>query len=114
MSDTQRKSKYTPRGLVAVIALCLVFAIFSGVLFKIQVIDAAEYAAAGSSVKVKTVKVEGARGEILDRNGNPLVTNRQGNSIIFDYSYFPSAKEQDKRNQIISALIDLFEQKGLV
>lgn len=113
MSDTQRKSKYTPRGLAAIIALSLVLTIFTGVLFKIQVIDGAEYEAAGSSIKVKTVKVEGARGEILDRNGNPLVTNRQGNSLIFDYSYFPSAKEQGKRNQIISALIDLFEQRGL-
>ncbi len=107
------KPKYTKRGLAAVVALCLIFGIFSAVLFKIQVIDGKEYAAAGSSIKVKTVKVEGARGEILDRNGNPLVTNRQGNSIIFDYSYFPSAKEQGKRNQIIGALISMFEQKGL-
>ena len=107
------KPKFSKRGLAAVVALCLIFGIFSGVLFKIQVIDGKEYAAAGSSIKVKTVKVEGARGEILDRNGNPLGTNRQGNSIIFDYSYFPSAKEQGKRNQIIAALISMFEQKGL-
>ncbi len=93
--------------------MCLIFAIFTGVLFKIQIIDGEKYAQAGSSIKVKTVKVEGARGEILDRNGSPLVTNRQGNSIIFDYSYFPSAKEQNKRNQIINALITMFEQKGL-
>ena len=114
MSDTQQKSKYTKRGLAAIIALSLVLTVFTGVLFKIQVIDGEKYAAAGSSIKVKTVKVEGARGDILDRNGSPLITNRQGNSIIFDYSFFPSSKEQGKRNTIISALIDMFESRGLV
>lgn len=113
MSDTQQKFKYTKRGLAAIIALSLVLTVFTGVLFKIQVIDGEKYAAAGSSIKVKTVKVEGARGDILDRNGSPLITNRQGNSIIFDYSFFPSAKEQSKRNTIIGALIDMFERSGL-
>lgn len=108
-----QKSKYSTRGLAAIIALSLALTFFTGVLFKIQVIDAEKYAAAGASIKVKTVKVEGARGDILDRNGNPLITNRQGNSIIFDYSFFPSAKEQGKRNTIIGALIDMFERRGL-
>lgn len=107
------KKSYSIRGISTIVVLCLIFGIFSGVLFKIQVIDGEKYAAAGNSIMVKTVSVEGARGEILDRNGNPLVINRQGNSLIFDYSYFPSAKEQSKRNQIINALITMFEQKGL-
>lgn len=108
-----RKKKMSSRGIVVVSAFLLVFAIFLGSLFKMQVIDGKEYAEAGSSISVKTVKVEGARGEILDRNGSPLVTNRQGNSIIFDYAYFPPIKENSKRNQIIKALIELFEQQGL-
>ena len=37
-----------------------------------------------------------------------LVGNRQGNSVIFDASEFPSAKEQEKRNEIILSLIELF------
>jgi len=107
------KKSYSIRGICTIVVLCLIFGIFSGVLFKIQVIDGEKYAAAGNAIMVKTVSVEGARGEILDRNGNPLVINRQGNSLIFDYSYFPSPKEQSKRNQIISALITMFEEKGL-
>ena len=108
-----RKKKMSSRGIVAVSAFVLVCAVFLGSLFKIQVIDGEEYAKAGSSISVKTVKVEGARGEILDRNGSALVSNRQGNSIIFDYAYFPSIKENSKRNQIIKALIELFEQQRL-
>ena len=83
-----RKKKMSSRGIVAVSAFVLVCAVFLGSLFKIQVIDGEEYAKAGTSISVKTVKVEGARGEILDRNGSALVSNRQGNSIIFDYAIF--------------------------
>ena len=109
----KRKGKFSSRGITVTVAFLLVVAIFLGSLFKLQVIDGAEYAKAGNAITVKTVKVEGTRGEILDRNGSPLVTNRQGNSIIFDYSYFPSIKENSKRNQIIKALIELFEAEGL-
>ncbi len=108
-----QKKKYSPRGICVMVIFLTVSIVFLGSLFKIQVIDGKEYAAAGNAISVKTVKVEGARGEILDRNGSPLVTNRQGNSIIFDYAYFPSAKENSKRNTIIKALIELFEGEGL-
>ena len=90
-----------------------VLAIFSATFFKIQIVDGEEYVKAGEQIKVKTVTVEGARGEILDRNGNPLVTNRQGNAIVFDSAFFPSAKEQGERNAIIYSLISLFEQQGV-
>lgn len=108
-----QKKKYSPRGIFVIAIFSVISLVFLGSLFKIQVIDGKEYAAAGNAISVKTVKVEGARGEILDRNGSPLVTNRQGNSIIFDYAYFPSAKENSKRNTIIKTLIELFESEGL-
>ena len=56
--------------------------------------------------------IEAARGEIVDRNGNPLVTNRQANSIILDAAYFPSGRENEARNTIILNLISLFEKNG--
>ncbi len=90
-----------------------VLAVFCCTFFKIQIVDGEEYVKAGEQVKVKNVEVEGARGEILDRNGSPLVTNRQGNSIVFDSAFFPAAKEQTERNKIIYSLICLFEQQGI-
>ena len=48
----------------------------------------------------------------MDRNGNPLVTNRQGNSIILDAAYFPSRDDNDARNAVILNLIALFEKNG--
>lgn len=61
------------------------------------------------TVGAYTSTVDAARGEILDRNGQPLVTNRKGNSITFNASEFPSSKNQQARNDEIMSLIQLFE-----
>lgn len=58
-----------------------------------------------------TTTVDAARGEILDRNGAPLVTNRQGNSITFNATAFP--KDQEKRNEIIVSLVQLCDANGV-
>ncbi len=90
-----------------------VLVVFAFALFSVQIIHGEEYSAAHDALSVSNVTVEGARGQILDTNGNPLVTNRQGNSIIFDGSYFPSATKQSERNEIIIALIKLLEKNKL-
>lgn len=99
----------------SVIALIIVFAIVFGFaydLYTIQVRDHELYVEKNNAVDTYVVPIEAARGEIVDRNGNSLVTNRQGNSIILNAVYFPAAKENDKRNLIIYNLIKLFEAKG--
>lgn len=60
-----------------------------------------------------TTTVDAVRGEILDRNGAPLVTNRQGNSVTFNATAFPSESQQEKRNEIIISLIQLCEANGV-
>lgn len=64
-----------------------------------------------SGVRKYDIVVEAARGEILDRNGATLVSNRQGNSIEFNAAVFPSQSKREERNKIIAALIDLCESK---
>ena len=85
---------------------------FSAVLYDIQINDHEYYAAKNNTVKTYTVPIEAARGEIVDRNGNALVTNREANSIILDAAYFPSAENNARRNTIILNLINLFEKNG--
>ncbi len=108
--DFVREKKLNVRGLALILAFVMVISSFFATLVKVQIIDGKIYAAAGSSISSKSVAIKAARGEILDRNGSPLVTNRPGNSIIFESAYFPSSKEQEKRNEIILSLIKLFEQ----
>lgn len=88
------------------------FLAFAGRMIGVQVVDYETYAQAANSTVRRDVEVEAARGEILDRNGSPLVVNRQGNSLIFDAAYFPSSEEQESRNEIILSLINLMKTQG--
>lgn len=108
MSIEQRRK----RRITGVVAVVLVFALLTSVLVKIQIIDGKKYKAAGAALSVSQMTVKAARGEILDTNGEALVTNRQGYSVVFKYAEFPSYKKQSERNELIYALINLFEKDG--
>ncbi len=98
------------RTTIAIILVVVTLLGFGYRLYDIQVINHEFYAAQNSNVKTYTVPLPAARGDIVDRNGNPLVTNRQGNCIILDAAYFPSAEENEERNRIILNLINLFKR----
>jgi len=100
------KSSRTTVAVLLVIAAMLGF--FAD-LYNIQIKNNDYYAAQNNTVKTYTVTLEAARGEIVDRNGNPLVTNRQGNSIVLNAAYFPDSSENDKRNDVVFNLLTLFK-----
>ena len=94
------------RSIILNVAISVGFIVLASFLIKVQVFDRDKYEK--DLVSESTVVVDAARGEILDRNGMPLVVNRQGNSIVFNYAFFP--KENKDRNAIILSLIKLFEK----
>lgn len=103
------KSIYkSARTTIAVVLIFVTLFGFAFELYDIQITNNEYYAAQNNTVKTYTVPLEAARGEIVDRNGNPLVINRQGNNIVLDAAYFPSSKENKRRNAIILNLINLF------
>lgn len=105
------KSRYKSiRSAVAVLLVAAIALGFSATLYNIQITNHEYYAAKNNTVKTYTVPIEAARGEIVDRNGNALVTNRQANSIILDAAYFPSGENNAQRNEIVLNLIRLFEK----
>ena len=109
MSIELRKRRIaTGIAVVAIAFLTLVVA-----LVKYQLVDGDNYKAAAESLAVSSSTVFAPRGEILDCNGNPLVTNKQGNSVVFKFSEFPEAKNQQARNEIIFSLINLLENNDL-
>lgn len=108
MSVEQRRK----RRKIGVIAIVTVFSLLVTMLAKVQLVDGKKYKAAGAGLSVSQTVVKGARGEILDTNGEALVTNRQGYSIVFKYNDFPSYKKQSERNELIYSLISLFEKNG--
>ncbi|MBR5976906.1 MAG: hypothetical protein IK046_03820 [Clostridia bacterium] len=90
--------------LLGVFVLVCLF--FIGTLLKIQILKRDQYR--NNTVSTYLVPVEAARGEILDRNGSPLVTNKQGNSLVFNYSFFPT--DLKERDELILALINLCDE----
>lgn len=104
------QTKNERRRFISVFAIiCCIFAVFLVHLFRVQVIG--ENEGANTVVSVVEVPVEAVRGEILDRNGYPLVTNKKVNKIIFNYLSFP--KEYEERNKIILELITLFDKNKI-
>lgn len=99
------------RGRTVIILIVTVFLAFLANLFNIQIFESEEQKdAAVSSVEVS---VSALRGEIFDCNGYPLVTNKQVNTIVFNYLTFPSGSDAQGRNKVIHALIELFEKYNL-
>lgn len=112
-----KKAKNIKNTKVRIIAFTVfvifVFSLFVGDLFRIQIVNAADYETRKVALSETETTIKAARGEILDRNGTPLVTNTQVNAVVFNASYFPAKSEQLKRNEIIIALIRLFEEGGV-
>ena len=90
--------------------VCL-FLVFIVRLINIQVINGEKYAKT-STASTSSTTVKATRGQILDRNGNVLVGNRQGNEIVFNASVFPSFSNHEQQNEIILSLVNLFENNG--
>lgn len=101
------KSSRTTAALVLIIVVLLGFAYE---LFDIQIKDHEYFAAQNNTIKTYTVPIEASRGEIVDRNGNPLVTNRQGSSIVLDAAYLPSQKDDRARNNVVLNIVQLFQK----
>ena len=102
--------KTSKRRYIFVVAFIIfLFSAFAMNLFSIQVINQKQNE--NTIVSSVDVTVDAIRGDILDRNGYPLVTNRQVNKIVFTYSEFP--KDYDERNAIILGLIRLFDKNGV-
>lgn len=100
------QSKIEKRRLISVFAIiCCIFAVFLVHLFRLQI---TQNESADTVVSVVEVPVEAVRGDILDRNGYPLATNKKVNKIVFNYAYFP--KDYAERNKIILKLITIFNK----
>ncbi|NMP38111.1 MAG: hypothetical protein GX051_08365 [Clostridiales bacterium] len=97
------------RTLTATVLILVCLCAYAVRLVKVQIIDAEKYSSQRNSVSVSRTVVTAARGEILDRNGNALIYNRQGNSIVFNFAKFPSYRDQQARNTLIYSLIHAFD-----
>ena len=89
-----------------------VLIVYGAVLTKTIMVDGKAGDGSDNIASRYQVVVEASRGDILDRNGVTLVSNKQGNSIEFNAALFPTQSERESRNRIIAALIELCESKN--
>jgi penicillin-binding protein 2 len=61
---------------LAIAALALVFALFAGRLFQLQLIEGEDLRRRSEQNSVRTLRIEAPRGEIVDRDGRGLATTR--------------------------------------
>lgn len=102
------KNKYLGRYIFCIIFLVLIFIGFTVRLIDWQLINGEKYREKAESSNVYTMKINPARGEILDVNGVDLAINMTGYNVIFNKIYFKEGSEND----IILTLVKLFNSKG--
>lgn len=104
--------KNRTRTVILSVLAGLIALIYAGDLFFVQIVHGEEYREKMRAVTEYTIPVPAARGDILDRNGNVLVTERQGFSVVFDYTRFTDGTDRAQRNRIIGDLVSLFVANG--
>lgn len=95
-----------------IILLCLVSAVMLAYIWTLagyQIRNYDTYAESALSYTASSVSIKAARGEILDRYGRTIATNRMGYAIIIQASEF-NRLENDKRNEIIYRLTRIIDE----
>ena len=101
--------QFNRRTLAVAAVLAVILAVFVGVLYNLQIVHVEDYRAM-SVVKIDNrVTVEGARGELLDRYGRELVTNRAVYRITLNTRLMGDEAE---RNPNLMELITICRDNG--
>ena len=96
------------RALVMVLLLALILTGMGATLYDLQINNGQEYARQAQNKIAEQESVEAARGQILDRNGQVLVSNR----VVYQVSLDTSLMKKD-RNRILLSLMDIATEEGV-
>ncbi len=100
----KQKRAFTVRYISLAVFFILVCILYIGRLINIQIAGQDYYATfTGQDLTTRTETIQAQRGEILDRNGIPLVVNTYTYSLFLDAGSMP-AKQAEKNEIILSVL----------
>ncbi len=105
MEDKQLKRRC--HAFYALVVVLVIVAV--GRLFYLQIIEGENYRAVSDSRLARNIPIKAPRGEILDRYGRPLVTNRVGHTVAI-------AKVNENKealNRAILSIAHLFDERGI-
>jgi len=102
------------RGRLAFIIFLLIvlLSIYGVSLYRLQIIEGAEYYERSQNSIVTTQTVTAARGNILDRYGRLLVSNRACNNIVLDVNELFYSGEIDDPNALLLQLAEIVHSCG--
>ena len=98
------------RSRVLLLLLAIVVTLYAWVLFRLQVINGGYYLEQSTRKIANTETVQAARGNILDRNGRVLVSNRATYQVTLDEKLMGDAQ---KRNAILLSLVEVCREQGV-
>lgn len=102
------KKNYVMRMIAIAAIFCVICVIYLGRLFFIQITGNQDDK---SNVNVRTVTVSAVRGEIYDRNGKALVTNRYTYDLTLSYTGLSSLGSR-VANETCLSLLDALKSSG--
>ncbi len=98
------------RSRVVLLALAAVILLFAWVLFDLQVVQGSYYLEQSTRKIANNETVQAARGEILDRYGRVLVSNRATYQVSLNTSLMGDIQD---RNRTILSLLDVCREQGV-
>lgn len=102
--------QFRARLRVITLILVLIIGIFTAVLHNLQIVHGADYREKSVRNITQTETVEAARGQILDRYGRVLVSNKTVYQVTLDTSLMG---EESKRNPILLSLLEICREEGV-
>lgn len=96
------------RSLFIILATVVCILVFAGRLFYLQIVKGDDYLLQSEKKLSRSITVKAPRGEILDRYGRPLVTNRSSFTLKIDSVAW---KDADK-NKVLLSLVSICNAHG--
>jgi len=99
------------RGRLTFLSLLLatLLGLYMVTLYKLQIVEGAAYYESSTNSVVSTRTVKAARGDIMDRYGRLLVSNRTCNNIVIDEA---ELFRQDDPNAVLLQMVEIIESFG--
>ena len=97
------------RGFVMMVLLVILLSVYGVRMYALQMKGAGNVVT-NSSMNTSYTTVKGARGNILDRNGNTLVSNRASYNLVFNNFVIMSSENP---NEALMRLVSLCEERGI-
>lgn len=102
--------RFAFRAQAVLALLCAVILLFAWVLFDLQVVNGSYYLEQSTRKIAVTEPVQAARGEILDRYGRVLVSNRAEYQVTVDTRLMG---DEEERNETVLKLLQVCREQGV-